>query len=929
MAAFLLTLAVFAVWWLLGLALLALVRADTGSLRIALTAPAVGACVALIPIFMLSHAGLAVEHFAIPLTVSLVVCGGAIVALRRPRLPASVIPVIAIGVLGLLLSAWPILEYGFDWLANANDDMANYTLSAQQLVHHSLLAPFDFSGFTRGVNYETALTGLHQEGTRPGTDLLLAWLSAVTGRLPYEIFMPVALALNLSGVCAVGALAMQATKRWWAATIAAALLVLSPLATFGVLQQLIAQVAGLAFGVALFALLMRPDLHRGEGKRVADALPIGVLVAGLLIAYIELSTILAVAYGLYLVVLLIRGELTRAVVGRLWIPAAAVVVIVLTTYLPTELTFVSRQASTGSQATKGVLPIFGYVLRPTALPGVFGLQVLRPLIRAPYLNLSIAVAGALLIGILGGCLISLRRGVGPAIVVVALAGLAVLLAVRSSDFGLFKLYMYVQPFAAATVAVWLATAGRRVLALAVVPLLLIGVAQVSTLQSYVKGSRRRPVELTNASSPGLMPAFRRMVASTHGPIVAPSDNPTLTKLEAESARGRPIFFPGTILFLNVLKTKAEGKHAHYLTHVTIKQQVFNLHVPAVPPGAQQQLDEFEETSGETESLAAADCQIVLPTGSQMILNRRQLPAGSAGLYNTPCTRAHDLLELVSSRLGRAFYLSNERRVVSLYQLEDDPFFPGHTFSGFGRYALLRVLGPTRNARLELEITKTVRNEGPERLPAASVVGATRSPLPLVGRGSARVYSRPLRFQVIAGQPYVLVDMGEFGTLGAYPHPGLQGLYGTSVPIDPRMLTSHVRNISLVGEAEYAKLRRPSVLRRFPADLENEGLEYSGIYEDGWLGENSYAVLAGGSAADLVLRAAVPLDAGKHLEVLVNRHLITSIPVAPGPLSLRVHVPPSPAGRRVELRFSKTIKLQGADGRTAAALLSFLGLAPRA
>jgi hypothetical protein len=919
MTALLLTLAVFAVWWLVGLALLALVRADTSSLRIALTAPALGACGTLVPTFMLSHYGLAVEHFATPLTIGLVVGAGAIVVFNRARLPASVASVIVVSVVGLLLSAWPMLEYGFNWLANANDDMANYTLSAQQLVHHSLLAPFDFTGFARGVDYETSLTGLHLAGTRPGTDLLLALLSATTGRLPYEVFMPLALALNLCGVCAAGALAMQATHRWWAATIAAALLALSPLATFGVLQQLIAQVAGLAFGVALFALLMRPDLHRGEGKRLADAVPIGLLLAGLLIAYIELSTVLALAYGLYLVVLGVRGELARAVVGRLWIPAVAVVVVVLTTYLPTELTFVSHQATSGSQGTSGVLPIFGYALRPTALPGVLGLQLLRPLINTTNLNLSIAVAGALLAGMLVGCLISLRRGVGAAIVLVAFACLAALLAARSSDFGLFKLYMYAQPFFAATVAVWLAKARKRVLVLVVIPLSLIFGAQLSTLRGYVETSRH-PIELTNASALSLMPAFRHIVAATHGPIVAPSDSPTLTKLEAESARGRPIFFPGTVLFLNLMSPKSEGKHANYLKHVSLKQPVFNLHVPGA-----QRFDEFEEVSGETQSLGAPGCQLVLPTGSQMILNRHQLPEGSPSLFGTTCAAARDLLELVSSSLGRPFYLSAIRRAVSFYQLENDPFFPGHTFSGFGRYALLRVLGPTRNARLELEITKTVRNEGREPLPPAAVVGATRSPLPLIGRGSARVYSRPLRFQIIEGQPYVLLDMGEFGSLGRYPHPGLQGLYGTSVPVDPRILTSHVRNISLLSEAEYARLHPPLTLSTFPGDLENESLEYSGIYEDGWLGEDCYAVLGGGPSADLVLRAAVPQGSGKHVEVLVNRHVVASMPVVPGPLSLRVHVQASSAARRVELRFAGTIKLKGADGRTASARLSFLGL----
>ena len=107
--------------------------------------------------------------------------------------------------------------------------------------------------------------------------------------------------------------------------------------------------------------------------------------------------------------------------------------------------------------------------------------------------------------------------------------------------------------------------------------------------------------------------------------------------------------------------------------------------------------------------------------------------------------------------------------------------------------------------------------------------------------------------MIAGQPYVVLDMGEFGSLARYPHPGLQGLYATSVTIDPRELTSHVRNISLVSEAEYARLRPPSALSRFPSDLENESLEYSGIYEDGWLGEDSYAVLRGGPAAQVSTR----------------------------------------------------------------------------
>jgi hypothetical protein len=67
-----------------------------------------------------------------------------------------------------------------------------------------------------------------------------------------------------------------------------------------------------------------------------------------------------------------------------------------------------------------------------------------------------------------------------------------------------------------------------------------------------------------------------------------------------------------------------------------------------------------------------------------------------------------------------------------------------------------------------------------------------------------------------------------------------------------------------------------------------------------------------------------MGAGKHLEVLVDKRIVASLPVAPGPLSLRVPVPASRSSRRVELRFASAIRLKAPDLRPASALLSFLG-----
>jgi hypothetical protein len=292
----------------------------------------------------------------------------------------------------------------------------------------------------------------------------------------------------------------------------------------------------------------------------------------------------------------------------------------------------------------------------------------------------------------------------------------------------------------------------------------------------------------------------------------------------------------------------------------------------------------------------------------------------------PCDAPQHLLAFTSSNLGQSFYLpKGSRRNISFSQLQQDPFFPGQTMVGFGRYALFQVLGPSSGERLVIDLTETLTHNGVNRLPPAAVVGSSRLPLPLEGRGSARVFSPPLTPQVIGGTPYLLLDMGVNGRLPTVERPGLQDLYGRSVPTDPRYLTAYVRDISLVSTVQYKNLRPPTAVSSFPAGLANPDLEYSGLYEDGWIGADGYVRLAGGAAADIVVQGQVPAGAGKHLELLVNGRRVASVAVDPGQLDVRAAVPASKVSRRVELRFARTIKLKAPDLRPAAAHLTFLGL----
>jgi hypothetical protein len=928
MTAPLLVIALFAGWSLIGLGLLSLVRADTHELRIVLTAPSIGACVTLLTIFPASEAGAAIASCAVPIAIGLPLGAVLVIALRRPRLHPGAFVVAGVCVAGLLLTAWPMFSLGFHWLANGNDDMSNYVLSAQDLLKRGVLASLDIGGLIQGRDYATVFVGQHLAGSRPGSDMLLAFVSQLTGRPPYETFMSTILAFELCCASAVGALAMQFARRWWAAPLAAGLLLVSPLASYGVVQELLAQTWGLGVAVALLALLMRPELHSGRGARLREVIPIGILTTGLVLGYVELASQIGLTYVAYVAILGARRRLGLSALARLWLPVLAIVVVVLNSYFFTELGFLHAQSAHGLSAGS-YPPLFGYVFVPSALPGVVGLQMLPPGSLAPHLDLTIALAMVLIVGALIGSVLSAYSGAAAAVVLVVDAALAVLLATKSSDFGLFKLAMYVQPFLVAALAIWLANTRKRAIqSLAALLLAALALAMLSSQHAYVEASEN-PGDVPNLSAADMIPAFHTVAAQDPGPIVSITENPVLIKLEAASAEGRPVYFQSRDVFslfvseyLNEISSAKRVRTEHALRSRLWIPRSFDL---MTTDGAH---DPFEEDPNATLSIKSGRCELSIAGPSEVPFNRYALPSSSPNLIITPCRAPRDLLAFTSSELGESFYLPKKRYNISFYQFQGDPFAPERTMAGFGRYALFQVLGPTSGERMVVELTNTFDSDGSNLLPPAAVVGASRLALPLEGRGSARVFSPPLTPQTIAGTPYVLLDMGIDGKLPFIKRSGLQGIYGKSVPTDPNYLTTFVKDISLVSAAQYADLRPPTAVSSFPGSLENPNLEYAGLYEDGWIGERGYVRLAGGPAADLLTTGEVPVGAGGHLLLLVNGHPVYSAAVASGKLRVRVPVPASSATRRLEFRFAKTIKLKAPDLRPAAAHLAFLGFVPR-
>jgi hypothetical protein len=322
--------------------------------------------------------------------------------------------------------------------------------------------------------------------------------------------------------------------------------------------------------------------------------------------------------------------------------------------------------------------------------------------------------------------------------------------------------------------------------------------------------------------------------------------------------------------------------------------------------------------------------ILLPSGTQIAINRRDLPEGSPDVETLNCRKMRDRLAFVPSSLGQPATLPLNRRAVSFWQLEPDTAFAGHTFSGFGRYALLEILGPApKHVRLALDFTATpIRDPSTSRLPPAAVAGNGRVAFDVTGSGSARVISPPVRPTIVDGHPYVILDMGRKGRFPPVPRPGLTGLWGKSVLLDSRLLTSYVRDVSLLSDDAYRRLTPPAAIGKFPDDLANQQLVYSGIYEDGWMSGHSYFVLGPHAARALTIHAdALPI-ANQRVELLVDGKPVGSKAVPGGAFDWTIEVPPSSRDRRrVELRWARTGPISGRDPRPATAHLSFLGFAP--
>ena len=974
--AFGLCVVLFAFWSVLGYAVVRAARVRMDPLAELLVAPVVGVVVLTIPLFLLNRLGLPVSRFTYPLTIGLVVAAGVPMLLARRKAPwRQWFPFGTILLLALLAAGWPMLEFGFDWLSLCNDDMANYCLGAGRFYHYGFFHAPTPQDLIAGTDYTQFYWFLHVPGmVRPGVELILAWVMALTQLEAHEIFMPTVVAFHLCQVSALGALMHQSPKTRVPALAGCALLAASALATFGALYQLIAQVYGMALIAGTAAVLLRPYAGPDVEPIWRRGLLGGLLGAGLFLLYPEVIPIVGGSWLLYLLTEALHRRLSLKAIG-VFVGAALVIVVVLLGRQALGIAgFMYGQASAGSAGAVLQDVFFPFYQLPSGVADFWGFFPLTYVPPEPIGSFAIAVAALLLLSAVGAAAWMAKRGAPVGIVAFVMLCLAAFLVVRGAHFGLYKIAMFLQPFVLGTIALAAFSLFKRPRT-AVIVLTLIALPGLVTQQVYVIDSRGTAAaggfpEIADPTRSRINHDFRRVLAehaalAQAGGLVCDTSNIVLAKFESYYTRGYRAVFPGSTVGISMLGFTTKGKSLAPKNAVETAEQVhdgvkerlrrfkFNLHESDDPKrdrtnGFQYpEVGPFADPNFVPGAVAPTDETLLLVAGpKQSILNRwgarRRMghEADDRNFLVRPFHRVRDHLVFVESDLGRSYFMSHFD--VSMYQLEPDPiFYRRQTMAGVGRRFMFQVLQPTEGVRLVVELSSSLNADADNRLPDADAISDQRHKLGMTGRGSARVFSPPLKPQVLGGRSFVGLDLNQDAEPFRQQRGGLMRLYGLNVSLDRRMLVCFARDISALSERQFDSLRPPSSIGQFPRDLQNLDVEYSGFYEDGWVSDRAWCGLGQPwDAKEVVVRGWVPEldDASFQTEVTlrVDGRDVAKQTVGlkgfelrgPLPAELTSNLPLAEDGagprRRVELAFSKLQNLPRGDKRPVGCLVTHLG-----
>ena len=867
---------------IVGQAVVSLFKARLGVLWGWFVAPSVGLSLVLVVITRLSVWGIPVRTAGPWTTLVLLVLAVAVLCWRRPAFPLrQMAPFLLIAAGTLFYVGWPALRFGFNWISYGNDDMANYCLAAERFLAHGY---YDVPLQTdlEGRDYSQHYWFMHAlQQIRPGSELTIAWISSLTGRRAHEVCMPALLMLSLMQLFAMGSIAIWRGRFRKVAIVAFFLLATSPLFSLGTLYQLIAQVGGLALLVVIASILFMVRKLTLRSMAVS-----GLLTAGLAIFYPEVSPF--VAMGIILVAIRLRYtdsvKFKPYVIFIMGVAALTFILIAGSTYEFVNTLVMQSVGSAGLGAMaeindqSGGLVLFPWTLVPSFIPMLFGLHPFGQVGVDPLISCQIVVGVGFLVYFAWRTWRNLVEGSPAGYLGVIMIVLGIFLFQKGQDFGLFKLAMWAQPVITLCLAQAItpfllshsAVARKRARIGLAVFFLCTAVSQVYYAYSSLgmRGGGLTEVVKGSALGVGFTPPANLKFQGIESDI----SNVVSAKMLAMYTRGIDTRFLSrsymdniaNIAVLKFLRTPDPdlGPQARIVEKLSLLRFMLPdglvTDSSAHPPG--WAVPDYKVVTIHKEANSVLEANNWTETSSRhlgydetlFISIRTDLDHFNKwnngddwitqNMYQYKLeSQVKDRLVFVHSELSPHYY-SSARFRAAFFQRETEPISKGKAFfHGTGQYNVFHIFHPSPDLRVMVDFSRTSLGLGRTLLPKkALVIGDEDYRLPFVGAGSARVFTPVIKPEYYEGQAYITIDFGDPARVIMKTKTGLMRWYGVNYALDDRRLVGFTRDISVLTDEQYRAVPRPTKISVFPEDLlNNKGLEYSGVYEDGWAGRDAY------------------------------------------------------------------------------------------
>ncbi len=944
------TLLLFFFWQLLGQGVFQQLCPWRRDLSQILLSPALGLAVTLLFVFWLSRLGFSVSSFAayLVLFLSLIALIGLLRTSRHDSF-GGYAPFALVFFGAAFLVGWPTLLYGSNWLSLCNQDMANYSLLAQRFLDHGFFdVPLAKELFT-GKDFSQTFW-LQPLVERSGVELIQSWLAASLRIDVLRVYMPLILALHLVLLSSLAGVVVATGIDKKIALTATCMLAMSPLATLGVLGQLLGQTQGLAIMMGCLGTFTSIKFCGDRFLMFREALLASLLLSGLLITYPEVTPFLAATIAGWFFISVFRKSEAVNFHGKYLSFAALTLVftvIFLGRYLLCAFTFLMQQVLVGTVGSTQSTDLFQQYFLPSGLAGLWGLTNIYAPISQPWLSLLIALGLILVVFTTIAAGVQMLRRNPLAIMFFVFLGGTLVLAGCNSAFGVYKIAMYIQPAMWTCFVIgWCCWCKNRILRNGFVTVL--GVLCLLTQVNYTNLSRGEPSldrgafgEIPSPTATGLLDELDHIKGQAAGKtVISDTTNSVLAKFQALVLSDIKLSFP----FMDIYPSKSRIKKIpqapeleKYLEEFRAERskQVAFKDFEFCASGITTKRSQFKiEENTQPQGDNDGGFEVLVSTALQSVMNRRHFADQNSSFKLIPWSRLQNHLLFVDSSLGRLYY-SQDRKIISLYQLEPDPMRLGYSMAGVRENLVFQAINPAPYGRMMVELSASFKGDGENIIPKLVANGANCVPMIVVGRGSARVFSEPLEPQKIASRVYYGLHIEGEGKQRKKSRIGLMRLYGSSFADDPRKLEAFTRDISLISSDEFESLNLPREVDINSGGLWNKNLEYSGAFEDGWVAEESYFVLGGNkkSRGFLKIEGSVPQIGDQAFStvfrVAMNGEKILEKDLLPGRFELQVGPSKTFSRNKITFSFSRVQRLPGGDDRQVAARIDKVLLTERA